>query len=393
MSNKIKILIVSPYSLFPVHSGGKIRIFEIARNLSEYDFEVTVIDPFIKIRKRSTIVINDRLRICSVNYPLSSIFALCAYRFLPFQYIVSFHPGYRFFIREYLRAFDIYQFEHASFADLLDHLPSQKIVIYDAHNVEYDYVKSECRTAFANKLALNRIYDLEKKLILRSAGIFTCSEEDKNRFVALYGAEKDKISVIPNGVKQVSNHSGIEDDIIKKFPRLSQFDRRILFSGSDVEHNRVAVRFILDKLASQLKRECAFIIKGTCGKRFKKYKIDNVFINADGGDIKSYAAVSTAAINPVTQGGGTSLKVLDYLTYNLPVVSTEFGMRGYGDLKPFVTVSSLNRFADAILKTRYLSSEVTEVLKGYLWSSSTSKIKDIYLLLKEKVANGEQAVY
>jgi len=47
MDNKIKVLMISPYRLIPLNSGGKIRIFEIARHLSRLNLEVTIIAPFI----------------------------------------------------------------------------------------------------------------------------------------------------------------------------------------------------------------------------------------------------------------------------------------------------------------------------------------------------------
>ena len=102
------------------------------------------------------------------------------------------------------------------------------------------------------------------------------------------------------------------------------------------------------------------------------------------GNIKLHATISTVAINPVTQGSGTSLKILDYLMHNWPVISTEFGMRGYHDLRPFVTISDLDGFADTILRGQSLPpAEAAKALKRYLWANSALKMKDIYLSLLE----------
>ena len=380
MDKRIKILIISPYPIFPLHYGGKIRIFQIARNLSKLNFNITVIAPF-KIGDRSTVSINKNFRIHSVKYPPFLIPFLLVDRPFPYQFLVSFHPGYRFLMKKYLEGFDIYQFEHASFADLLDYLPAEKIVVYNSQNVEHDYVKSECHTGFAESLSLKRIYSFENKLIQRSAKIFACSEEDRKRFIELYNTSEDKISIIPNGVSDEIDVHLRKEDAIKKFPALSGFKKRVLFSGSDVKHNRVAVKFILNELAPRLERDCAFIVKGTCGKKFKRHKLGNVFIDPEGGKILPYAKISTSAINPVIQGGGTSLKVLEYLKYKLPVISTPFGIRGHSDLKEFITLCDLNTFADAIRKEQRLPSRAGEMLKRYTWRNSALRIKDIYLSL------------
>ena len=376
---------ISPYRLLPFYySGGKTRIFEIARHLSRLHMDVTIIAPFVGWG--SDLPKNSDLKTHSVMPALFIIPFFLIDKPLPYQFIISFHPGYRFFMRKYLKTFDIYQFEHASFADLVDYLPREKIIIYSSQNVEYDYVRSECRSELVKTLISKRIYDLEKKLILRSTKILACSEEDKKRFIELYGVEESKVLIIPNGFNQDSETDNVHNEIdpITKFPGLSRFKKWALFYGSNVEHNRVAVKFIVSKLAPQLREECAFIIKGLCGKKFKRYNRDNVFIDSRVGNIKLHATISTVAINPVTQGSGTSLKILDYLIHNWPVISTEFGMRGYHDLRPFVTISDLDGFADAILRGQSLPpAEAAKALKRYLWANSALKIKDIYLSLLE----------
>lgn len=383
MDNKIKVLALSPYRLIPLNSGGKIRIFEIARHLSRLNLEVTIIAPFIG--RRSDVPKNHNFKMHSAMPALCLIPFLFNERPFPYQFLISFHPGYRFFIRKYLKAFDIYEFEHASFADLIDHIPPEKIIIYNSQNVEYDYVRSECRSGLVKTLVSKRIHNLEKKIILRSAKIFACSEEDKNRFIELYGIEENKVSIIGNGINQDSDIDYFDSEIhpIRIFPGLSQFKKIALFYGSNVEHNRVAVRFIVNRLAPELKDECAFIIKGLCGKEFKRFNRHNVFIDSRVGPVKLDPAISTVALNPVTQGSGTSLKTLDYLGHDWPVISTPFGMRGYSDLKPFVTICPLDEFADAILRGQRLSPEIANVLRKYQWGNIALKAKNIYRSLLE----------
>ena len=78
------------------------------------------------------------------------------------MYLISFHPGAHLILRNILHQFDIYQFEHASFANMLDNIQKDKKVVYDAHNVEYDYVHAEAQSQRVKKKAGERIYRLEK---------------------------------------------------------------------------------------------------------------------------------------------------------------------------------------------------------------------------------------
>jgi len=67
-------------------------------------------------------------------------------------------------------------------------------------------------------------------------------------------------------------------------------------------------------------------------------------------NIEQYYKISKIALNPVFSGSGTNIKILDYLNHDLPVISTDFGMRGYDDLKAFVKICKLNEFAREINK-------------------------------------------
>ena len=286
MRKKIRILIISSYPVFPLHYGGKIRIYQMALNLSRLNLDMTVIAPH-KIGQPSLLQINENLRVYSIKYPFVLPFLLTDRPF-SYPFLISFHPGYRFFIRKFLESFDVYQFEHASFSDLIDFIPRDKIIIYDAQNVEYDYVKSECRSKFIKALSLKRIQDFEKKIIFHSQRIFVCSEEDKNRFIEHYRARKDKFFIVPNGIQKVfqSKPRG-KHDITGEFPGLKKFKKRALFCGSNVMHNRAAGEFIVNQLAPQLKRDCAFIIKGGCGRSFQKHTMSNVFINSEDDGVES----------------------------------------------------------------------------------------------------------
>ena len=72
------------------------------------------------------------------------------------------------------------------------------------------------------------------------------------------------------------------------------------------------------------------------------------------------------------------MKILDYLKHGLPVISTEFGMRGYDDLIPFVNIASLEQFPQALKSSNSFSKETYNVLQKYTWSHISGKLIKLF---------------
>jgi len=71
-----------------------------------------------------------------------------------------------------------------------------------------------------------------------------------------------------------------------------------------VEHNRVAVRFILDELAP-VRPDVAFVIHGSCSRQFTDVgRPPNVFVDTDPFTFDDDAVTGFVGINPVTTDGG-----------------------------------------------------------------------------------------
>ena len=87
------------------------------------------------------------------------------------------------------------------------------------------------------------------------------------------------------------------------------------------------------------------------------------------------------ALNPVTEGSGRNLKMVDYLAHGLPVLSTPIGVRGFEDfsITDSIIVSELGQFGSKIEKL----SEDREMVERM---SKNSRI------LYEKISNTENAI-
>ncbi|MCH8907913.1 MAG: glycosyltransferase [Candidatus Heimdallarchaeota archaeon] len=67
----------------------------------------------------------------------------------------------------------------------------------------------------------------------------------------------------------------------------------------------------------------------TAGSVLRRGKYRNLTAFGVVNDLKSLLNATDIAISPLTQGSGSSVKILDYLNFGLPLVSTDIGARGF----------------------------------------------------------------
>lgn len=383
-NNTLKILLIAPYPVLPASTGGKIRIVELARHLSRLGFDIWILAPYQPGQRQSY----DRsygFNLREVPYPFIVPFLLKDRPF-PYGYLVSFHPGYGAMLKRFLHSFDAFQFEQVFFAGLAKSLPRGRPIIYDAHNVDYDYVRSECRQTIIRNIVGKRIGRLEGDLARRASRVLVCSRVEQQRFTDLYRVPEHRIRVTPNGIKQILQGSSPDAAaaLFERFPGLQRFPRYAVYSGSNVEHNRTAVRLIVEQFAPQLEDQCAFIIHGKVAKAFMNQRYTNVYFDLSYGGLESYAIPRAIGLNPVTQGAGTNLKLIHYLAHGIPVISTQFGVRGYEELEPYVTISSVDGFVEALKSQDTLDPAVFPLLQRYLWEEIAADLRDTYLALCDR---------
>jgi hypothetical protein len=362
--------------VLPLSAGGKIRIVQLARALCALGVEVTIVAPF-HVTQRPALVKREPFTLRQVPYPFLLPFLLTN-RVLPYGALVSFHPGYRALLPCSLAEFDVCQFDHPAFVDLVRDVPASVPVVYSSQNVEFDYVSAESPAGAVRRLAGARVRALESRLVARASHVFVCSEDDRNRFGELYEVPADRISVIPNGIDFAAiDGRWKERDRAPLTPGGSRFPRRALFTGSAVAHNHEAVGALLTRVAPGLEREVEFVIVGGCARRFRREHRPNVVFDAEA-DISQYIRPGTVGLNCVQNGSGTSMKLLHYLAHDLPVLTTPFGLRGFQDLSPWVTTARLEDFPQALRRELPAPRGVRKELARYQWHHIAAKALQVY---------------
>ncbi len=377
MSRPLRLVQVAPFPVLPLSAGGKIRIVQLARALCALGVEVTIIAPF-HVTQRRFLAEREPFTLCEVPYPFLVPFLLTNRPF-PYGALVSFHPGYRALLPLSLAGFDVCQFDHPAFVDLVRGVPASMPVVYSSQNVEFDYVRAESPAGLVRRLSGARVRTLEARVAERSAHVFACSEGDQRRFVELYGVPNDRISVIPNGIDlKAADAQGARQADAPPLTRAGYcFSRRALFTGGAVAHNHEAVRVLLTRVAPALEHEVEFVIVGACARRFRRHRRPNVLLDPDG-DISQYIRPGTIGLNPVEKGSGTSMKLLHYLAHGLPVLSTPFGLRGFQEFSPWVTTANIDDFPEALRRELPAPPGVRKKLARYEWHRIAAEALQIY---------------
>jgi glycosyltransferase involved in cell wall biosynthesis len=102
------------------------------------------------------------------------------------------------------------------------------------------------------------------------------------------------------------------------------------------------------------------------------------------------------ALNPMTTGGGTNIKVLDYFARSLPVVSTPFGVRGIQvETDNAIVIADIEDFSNAIStlasntgQQKVIGDNARQLAANrYTWEGASIRLRDRLLELIKTTAD------
>ncbi len=244
---------------------------------------------------------------------------------------------------------------------------SHQLLVYDAHNIEGKLRKMLLGESAIDAELLQEVESVERELCAAADLILACSNEDMAGFVDMYDVEPEKINLCPNGafINEISTISRTSRtaDFYGSFP---DSPMTALFIGGQYIPNIEAVEFICREIAP----ECPHITFGLLGdsgpafiRKNPSEKLPfnvNVIGGVDDGQKLHWLHASDIAINPMFSGSGTNIKMFDYLSAGLPVVSSAVGARGIQNDGEFI-ISDIENFIDSV-KSLAADANYREVL-------------------------------
>ena len=223
-------------------------------------------------------------------------------------------------------------------------------IVYESHNVEYEMKKAVLPSSKFAKECLKMVYEVEKKCGQDSAFIMTCSEDDIVKLCDIYGLNKELMVEVPNGVncrETIFTNSLSRNDNKKSLGLDNEF--LALFMGSWHGPNLEACEFIFE-LADQCPN-VTFLLMGSQCNYFAKRKIPSnvgmLGIVSESEKNRIFSVVDVA-LNPMVSGSGTNLKMFDYMSAGIPVITTEFGTRGISDKEIFYIADSIENMKECL---------------------------------------------
>ncbi|MEK7847256.1 MAG: glycosyltransferase family 4 protein [Nitrospinota bacterium] len=390
----MNILILSPFSPYPINQGGKIRIFNIIKNLSRSNSVtlVAIVDDLLQSESGPLKDLCDE--VVFVERPpklwrdrLAFLFGREPYNFIRYSSNQIKEELHRLLLK---KSFDIVQIEFPmmwQYAYIFKDIP----IVLDALNIEYEIVR-QIKGIYKNPIR-KILYVIEEKKFRRREEkawaecslCFAVSDRERN-FIRSYLGNYDKVFTIPNGVD------------LEKYeycPR-DRTDKRVLFLGSmDYQPNLDSVQYFLEEIFPLVKSRITDVKLDIVGRELWKitdcFSANGVELHENVPEVLPYFRKADVLVVPLRYGAGTRTKILEAMATGLPVVTTSKGCEGLEVTNEdhLLVADSPKDIADAIL-TLMMDTRLTKRLvfkarhlveEKYSWVKITQMIEEALVTL------------
>jgi hypothetical protein len=347
----MRILVTSPYPLWPPVHGGRVRAAGLAQGLAAAGADVTVLSPWHPRQHRGALgpSLEHRTHVLPAN-----VLPAIAERVAPSQAMLSLEPlALPRQLLQRLGRFDVYQFEFCAQARWIDLVPEGAKVVYSAHNVERDYFSWSAERHVLRSAPARRLEALERSAVERADLVVTCTRADADRLASLYGPHRS--TVVANGTPAPAADAVAPlRASMRRQLGLRPDERAAIFVGGPAPHNREAVAFLATQVAPNLERT-RLVVAGAASDEVRGTRAahrGDVIRLGYVPDLEPLLAATDVGVNPVAFGSGSSLKVAGYLGSGLSVLATPAGARGFEHSGDSVKVVPREGFAEALERQR-----------------------------------------
>lgn len=336
-----KLLIITMSFPYPLRAGGKIRVYNLIKQLS-IEYEITVLSlatdeerlfasELRKFCKRvETVPVAEK----GGKKVLHRLRCLISMGFgMPAEMAVKFYPAFRQTLDRVLseETFDIIQVE---FVQMLPYMLSNGLrnysqqVIWVEHEVLHNrlFRRAENSKGFVHwfwkrEARLTREYEMAAAMKVQNAIVVSDEEAE---YLRSWNPDL-KIVVIPNGVD-----TAYYDSI-----KVERDPKGVIFTGW-MRHfpNLDAAHYLLKEIMPLIIRKLPEVRLYLVGEpvpeqiRYMAANIPQVIMTGSVEDIRPLIKQASVAIVPLRIGGGTHLKVLEAMISETPVVTTPVGAEG-----------------------------------------------------------------
>ena len=388
---KKKLLHIIPYNEFiPPINGGTLRCYHLCTELATY-FDVTL----ITLQPASDIVDTNFKNIKILN-PAKSLkldgFKAKLMNAIKYRWymgtlkgpaeatVLDFYPVLKQLSKT--ETFDYILMEHLSSMALGKAIKNwwpNAVRIVDQHNVDHLlYKQTHDLSIKKHKKTFNRLKHQESHMYIYADYFIACSAIDVKKFLHL---NKNRIKglLVPNGTTQ------------KNFVQKDYSEPSLIFCGSlDYAPNKNGLLWFYGTIWPKLKTTIKGITLTVIGRNghdnaYAPLKIDpQINFIGEVKDVSPYYHKNNIAIVPLLEGSGTRLKILEAMSFGLPVISTSIGADGINYIlnKNIIIANTLEEFEKGIkllTSNKHLSKTISEkahqlINNKYQWSVIVGKM-------------------
>lgn len=355
-----KLLLISAIPPLPQNSGGATRISHTIKELSKYyevDF-VTFNDSSLKLQPKKF----------KIGVP---------YWFSPWYSKILISHIIKLTQKNH---YDLIQVEFSQLLYLVKYLPKDIKKVFTAHDISsisfYRRI-SEGNPSIFKKIIryflFLQIYFYEKLYLPKFDTIIAVSEKDQQT-IKKYLPNK-KILCLSNGIDKIS--------FLKK--EKSSFLSLGYIGSFDHTPNFNAVKYFFSEIAPLLEEEkidYRFYLAGNNSSDFVKSTFSNPNLINLGqvAETKDFYQKIDCLITPIFSGSGSRIKILETLSFGVPVISSPIGAEGIKINSPYLQIAKTPKDYLGCLKKlpESESSDLEKQLSPLLWSNIFKKVTSLY---------------
>lgn len=387
----MNILIISPFSPYPLSQGGKIRIFNIIKNLSKSNSITLAAIVNDKLHSQSEPLQQFCEKIIFVERPPKLWRDIFNFIFGkdPFNYVRYFSVGMKRELERLvkLKTFDIIQIEFAmmwQYVDIFNGIP----IVLDAHNIEFEIVR-QIKNTYRNPLRKlfyiieeKKFREKEERAWRECSLCFTVSDKERN-IISSYLGNPNKVFTIPNGV---------DLERFKYYPK-TNMSKQLLFLGSmDYRPNLDSALYFLEEIFPIIHSKIKDVKLDIVGRELWRIQnhssIKGVELHENVPEVIPYFRKADVLIVPLRYGAGTRIKILEAMAAGTPLVTTSKGCEGVGvtNGEHLLVADSPEEFASAVqrvIEDDNLRNSMTQnarefVERNYSWEMLVEEMEGFY---------------
>lgn len=350
LAGDVKILLTTPYNLVPANYGGAVRTIELTNALQCQGHEVAILSATNALDGNFAFKCRH-----SLNYFFSFSFA-SALRRLAVEFnpdlLICAYPYQATMLLSFSRKYGI-------------------PIVYDAHNIE------QLRFDRLGKRVLATFVGFFERALIRQSSAVICVSEDEQKY--LNERYSTPTLLIPNGV-----------NLENATPHNKKKYTFCFFGALDYQPNTRALDFIGDSWPDIKANypEATLLLVGRNPPEWSR-SIEDWIVTGEVDSISDTISQAKILLCPISEGGGSRLKIIEAVANGLLVVSTRFGAEGFERLVDdrAVQITTLHRFVETTLtqiNKEIDPREVAKAAEAFDWRVLARQLESLDVFLCEK---------